>query len=287
VVESGVDFQIVRPHSSVAGLVAYYWVLQVPMRSVSTPELMIPDGYDEVIFSYREGFCRRPVSGNPAEVVCGSYVVGGRSETVTAECVGASRMMGIKLLPGGLYRLTGQSPSEMGGRPLPLTILGDLGLLELEDRLVDIQDIEKIGSVCDAFLRARANERPADPLIERAVHRIAASRGVMPVRLLSEELALHLRTLEKRVRLQLGLSLKTLARITRFKYGFSGSRGGRSGYLRQALGCGYCDQSHFIREFRHFAGMSPSGLSKTDQCLSTSVIETSFGHDVSRRSSGT
>jgi len=58
---------------------------------------------------------------------------------------------------------------------------------------------------------------------------------------------------------RVGLSPRQLCRSLRFKSVFrhlAASSG--DPWTSTALACGYCDQSHMIRDFKHYAGASPA-----------------------------
>lgn len=54
---------------------------------------------------------------------------------------------------------------------------------------------------------------------------------------------------------------KTLARMVRFNRALELSRQGDDNWAGIAADCGYADQAHLAREFRDFAGTTPSTLS--------------------------
>jgi len=57
---------------------------------------------------------------------------------------------------------------------------------------------------------------------------------------------------------QAELSPKRCARLRRFQYALCRAAGdSRASWADVALAAGYCDQPHFTREFREFAGLSP------------------------------
>lgn len=53
---------------------------------------------------------------------------------------------------------------------------------------------------------------------------------------------------------------KEYGRIARFQRALRMMQLGASDYADIAYANGYSDQSHFIREFRHFSGMTPKRL---------------------------
>lgn len=59
-----------------------------------------------------------------------------------------------------------------------------------------------------------------------------------------------------------GLTPKHLARVLRFRYAcrIAHAAGRRVDWVRIALDGGYCDQSHFIGDFREFTGRTPMAV---------------------------
>jgi len=56
-----------------------------------------------------------------------------------------------------------------------------------------------------------------------------------------------------------GLTPKLYSQINRFQNSLQLVREGNSSLTSIAYECGYADQSHFIREFKSFTGLTPSG----------------------------
>jgi len=59
---------------------------------------------------------------------------------------------------------------------------------------------------------------------------------------------------------EVGLGPKLLCRILRFQQVFRAVERADKNWARIAADCGYHDQSHLIRDFRQFAGQTPSVL---------------------------
>jgi AraC-like DNA-binding protein len=82
-------------------------------------------------------------------------------------------------------------------------------------------------------------------------------RGALRVRHLERELEIGERRLERLFRERVGVPPKLFARIVRFRAAFGQLAQGQP-QAAVALDGGYADQAHMLREFREFAGTSPS-----------------------------
>jgi AraC-like DNA-binding protein len=75
---------------------------------------------------------------------------------------------------------------------------------------------------------------------------------------IAEELGWGKKRLIARFREQIGVAPKTAARVVRFSRAVRALEDAQEPYWAAvALECGYYDQSHMVREFRDFAGMTP------------------------------
>ncbi|MPZ87396.1 MAG: helix-turn-helix domain-containing protein [Nitriliruptorales bacterium] len=105
-----------------------------------------------------------------------------------------------------------------------------------------------------------ADHVPA-PEVVRSWERIVAARGRVRVGDLAAEVGWSRRHLTARVREQLGLSPKRMARLARFDHATTLlSRPGGLGFADVAAATGYYDQAHFTNDVRELSGLSPTQL---------------------------
>jgi len=106
--------------------------------------------------------------------------------------------------------------------------------------------------------RVRAST-PVAPEIEHAWARLDTSRGAVSVAAIAAETGWSRRHLSDRFGAEVGLPPKTVARILRFERVTDALRVQRGAALAEiAYACGYADQAHLNRDFRAFAGTTPT-----------------------------
>ena len=89
--------------------------------------------------------------------------------------------------------------------------------------------------------------------------RLIATRGRTEIAELCRELGWSRRHLAVRFRDEVGLAPKVYARVLRFERAAALlARDGGARFAEIAYQCGYYDQAHLNRDFREFAGTSPS-----------------------------
>jgi AraC-like DNA-binding protein len=130
----------------------------------------------------------------------------------------------------------------------------------LAERLYELPGWAERFDLLDAVLAKRlAEARPASPAVEWAWGRLRTTHGAVAVEALAEEIGWSRRHLGVRFREQVGLPPKLLGRILRFDRVVALlGRSEPERWAEIAYDCGYYDQSHFNRDFRQFAGATPT-----------------------------
>jgi AraC-like DNA-binding protein len=128
-------------------------------------------------------------------------------------------------------------------------------------------------AVMDGFLRDLFRNKSVMPNeVDVAVESILQTHGQVKVNELSKQERVSVRTLTRKFTEQVGLSPKQYARVVRFReivnYLLISPD---ASWLDVTYNFGFHDQSHLIKDFQHFTGLSPS------QCLSRDL---SFEGDI-------
>ena len=115
------------------------------------------------------------------------------------------------------------------------------------------------GSTCSSARSPRAcwRRRRWRSELEWAWERLLESDGAAPIGALAAELGWSRRHFAVRFRDELGMPPKALARLLRFERAVKRLRAGDE-LADLALDAGYYDQAHFNRDFRAFAGTTPT-----------------------------
>src|SRR5262249_3837965 len=111
-------------------------------------------------------------------------------------------------------------------------------------------------SIVEQFLLSELHESRSDRLILHAVQQIRAANGNIRIKDLATTLAISQDAFEKRFDRSIGASPKQFARIVRLRYVINSYPQAKN-LTDAALGAGYFDQAHFIKDFTAFAGTTP------------------------------
>lgn len=161
----------------------------------------------------------------------------------------------VRFTPQGAACL-GVAVGELTDRSVALDdLLPPARVAELCDRLHAATDDHARVEVVQGLLLALPFVR--DPLVTRAVELLAAAHDEPSVAGVARAVGLSERQLERRFSARVGLSPKRFAKLHRFERALALARTTPS-LSAVAQGAGYYDQSHFVRDFRSFAGAAPS-----------------------------
>jgi AraC-like DNA-binding protein len=236
------------PHDAVRPLLTRSYVGFHQPAGTAVRWLSPPTGTATVILNIGA-----PFGGLPAAFAAG---LTDRHEII--EQSGTIDCVDLKLTPLGAYTLLGSRMDELTGVSVDLTDLLGAPARRLTEQLAATTDWTARFDLLDAFLADRADRgRHPAPEVAWAWRRLTATAGLVPVGELAAEVGWSRRHLVARFREQVGLPPKTLARICRFSR-LTGLVTDGARWAELAAECGYYDQAHMNRDFREFAGITPT-----------------------------
>ncbi len=246
-----------EPHPLLAGQVlryaGYVERTKVPLRRLEAPFQGVV-----LILSFDDQL--RLVDAGGRDEVHTSFT-GGLSDGPTyTEHAGVQHGMQVELTPPAARALLGLPLRELTNRVVALEEVLGPGARRLVERLHDEPTWAARFRVLDRELGRRLETaRAVPPPVMAAWEQLRESHGRAEIGALARELGYSRRRLSARFADELGLPPKTFARVLRFERAVARlGRDNGARFAEIAQDCGYYDQAHLNRDFREFAGTSPS-----------------------------
>lgn len=170
-------------------------------------------------------------------------------------------ILGVRFRPGGMRPFVPFPVLELTDSIIELESAWGTLVPELEEKLHQAPSMPERIRLLETFLLGRAGERlQPDMMVASAVDEIMISGGMARIDHLAERLGISGRQLERRFLMTVGITPKVFSRITRFQRTFRvmERRDSTADWHSIAFRAGYYDQAHFIRDFKEFAGLTPS-----------------------------
>jgi AraC-like DNA-binding protein len=192
-----------------------------------------------------------------------SFVAGLHDAPAHTEHEGEGHGIQAYLTPLGARRLLGMPMGELTRQVVELEDLIGPRAHELAERLAAAHGWAARFALLEHAIAERVLAAPPVAAeLEWAWRRLHDSDGAVQVGELADELGWSRRHLAATVGRELGMPPKALARLLRFERAAGMLRAGAP-LADAALDSGYYDQAHFNRDFRAFAGVTPTAYRVT------------------------
>jgi AraC-like DNA-binding protein len=248
-----------HPTGIATAFVECYWTLVGAVPAGAAPERVIPDGRPELIWNLAAPFLRH-VPGSAPRRQAAALLVGQITTAIQLEPTGAIELIGIRFRPEGLAPLLGGLPvAELTDADVAIEDLLGRRLASFPERAYVTAVADTRVRILDAMLCDVLRSVPAvDPRLVAAAHMITTARGQTRMDNVAAAACVSVRHLQRMFDAGVGLSPKRLARISRLQHLVARlSNEPVKSWASIAVGCGYADQSHLIRDFREFPGATP------------------------------
>jgi AraC-like DNA-binding protein len=256
------------PPALLASVVRCFWFLQSD-ETTGVPQPVVADGRLEIVLHAAEPFAR-VAAGRPSAQ--GDALLAGQL-TAPLYLLQRSRadVVGIRFRTAAASALVATSLAELTDDVVSLELvdrpLRDGLLAALEGASTPEHRREVLGAVLLRHLK-----QPPDRLATVAVRAMDRTDDA-PLGTIAQRLGISMRTLERRVAGATGLAPRALRQSLRFRRAFSMLQGAAPGTMTSlALGAGYFDQAHCVREFRRFTGQAPTEFFAGDPALAAALV---------------
>jgi AraC-like DNA-binding protein len=238
-----------------------YWIFS--SREAMTAEKCVMDGFVKM-FIYLNDNLPEYYDKNGQKKEWGDGIGGHQTDRdLTISTPGDLRLIFCIFRPFGFYRLFKTPIRLLNNNVVPLEAFLGGRTRELKDRLLSAPgDEDKIGVVDDFFLSLiRPLPVAYRSCVEYAQNQLMQNNGMLNIDGLSSRLNISRRSLERYFSDNVGMPPKYYARVLRFNYAFGLKRANPAlDWFDIIYDCGYFDQTHFIKDFKHFTGKAPTAF---------------------------
>ena len=250
---------IYEPHNYLADFIKYYWVIEQTLNTpASALNRVIPSGELQIMFHYGAPF--REVSQTkqgvlqPQCLICGQQT--GYMDIVPSGSVG---MIAAVFYPYTFRAFFPDPVNEFTNQSVALDNFFRHETRELQERIIEAPNTPERIRLIEGFLLRRLSLPYHFDITRAAINTIAEAQGQITIDETAKQLHISRRQFERLFLTNVGMPPKQFGRIIRLHNTINLFR--TDGSLTElSQEGGYFDQSHLIREFKEFTGLSPKAF---------------------------
>lgn len=252
-----ITYNTIPPPNHLAPYVRFFWILE---SDAPYTHRQMADISPELIFHYKGRFDELAPNGNRTP----SFRSGihGQSSSISRFTIDKGfGIFGVYFYPFALPILFNIKASELTNQMLDLkTLWGGEGDILEEKMMLAANNRERMQIITD-FLSDKLRSISNDPrAVFSSVKYIMEAKGRVKIEKLAARYSLSKRQFSRNFKQVAGFNPKLFSRIIRFHTAIKRYGTQPQSLTEIALDCGYYDQSHFIQDFREFAGCLPSAF---------------------------
>lgn len=213
------------------------------------------DGFPGIIFNKTtNGLVLKPKNKRLSEL----FLYGQTIEPIEIYVEGAYKMIVFQLYPFATKMLLGIAPKEINDDCYDLVQLRNSMPKTIKDNLDNTSEQIKYISTFITMLDKK-NGLQTDNSILFVINLVLQFKGKITIKALTEKLFITERTLERRFAKEIGVTPKMFCKIIQFQNTLNQiSATENSTMLDVVYENGFTDQSHFIKTFKKYTGITPS-----------------------------
>ena len=254
--------KVYKPHPALQDLVHCINIYEVDFTQTTTISNIyrfVP-AYQRYIVFYLKDPIRVLKSGDEGFITKATCVtIGPQDQAVTLDMGSRHLAVGIAFQPSGLHRLLNIPIAEIFEQDLDTRLLLGNEIAEITEKLKEAEDWEHMKDITEFYLLKKLSGLKEVLPVDKAMAELVNSSGNITMEELASLACLSLRQFERKCMERLGMPPKQYARLVRFCKAYQlKEMYPHKTWTEIAHNTGYYDQMHFIRDFKRFAGITPS-----------------------------
>jgi AraC-like DNA-binding protein len=256
-----VRFSSCRPSGVLSHCVENFWLYE-GYEGEHANERILPTGTIELVINLREDELRIYDADEPERCsrYSGAVVSGAYRKGFVSDSEEEAFLIGVHFRPGGAFPFLDLPVDEIADTHLDLELLWGYSAKLLREQLCGATTAQARFELLESALTAHIS-RPFEHHYAVASALEAFGKRVdVGVRDVAKETGLSHRRFSQLFKREVGMTPKLFSRVQRFQRTRSTIHrhdAGAVDWADAAVECGYSDQSHMIRDFSEFSGMSP------------------------------
>jgi AraC-like DNA-binding protein len=267
-------FESYRPGPPLDAFVDGFWT--AVGAQASRKERILPSATFELVINLRDDEVRiyDPAQLDRCRRFSGSVLSGTYSRAFACDAMQHASMFGVHFKPGGAFAFLGTRASDLADTHTDLADVWGRSAHDLREQLCAANTAAQRFHVAERMLTARLRNPPKrHPAIPTALRMFGGAGVGATVRDAAREVGVCERHFVQLFNAEIGVRPKLFCRLLRFQRARAladqCASAGREcttqqqeqlglDWARLATTCGYFDQSHLIKDFEEFSGLSPT-----------------------------
>ncbi|MBA4053510.1 MAG: hypothetical protein C0490_02245 [Marivirga sp.] len=254
-------YQEIKPGGRLAQYIKCYYVYESD-ADVIFEDTVFPSGCMEIIFNLGTGKWQT-ADGDDYATTPPIELWGQIIKPLAIRSIGRNTMLGVRFYPHAAACFLKESIEQFNNKVLDFSDLAGDKAERLYSKLLETDSWDKRIVLLEDFLWAAlsVSERKKSRIVvvNDIMHELKQEDFFDNIENVASRYGITSRYLQKMFLQYTGLTPKLYSKIHRFQNSLRLVAKNDASFTTIAYNCGYFDQSHFIREFKSFTGLTPSG----------------------------
>lgn len=274
------EYNEFKPHPYLTPFIECYWAASSDKPPFREQESLVPDGTMELMFNFGDNYAQ--ICNGEKITVKGSHLIGIRKQALLISQTSHQDVFSVRFRLGGAYAFFNIPSYLTANHFYTIGELLDKAYLELEEQLYEAADHLHRVLIMDHFFLSRLKNISAEQTFIAKCTKTLLQDSSLKVHELASYFNTNYKNLERKFSQVIGLTPIELLKIKRFNKAILAMYSCKFSSLTDvAYECGFYDQSHFIREFKHLSGLAPRAFLQ-EQFTIVKVIQPALADRLSK-----